>query len=56
MACVVSGGASGQIKLGQHIATASEHPARVLISLMNAVGVPTSALGDVTGPLPGLLV
>ena len=41
---------------GEHVvAPDGSHPANVLVTLMNAVGVSTSALGDVQGTIPGLL-
>ncbi len=54
MACLVAGKAGG-LKAGHHIAaTGSPHVAKVLISVMNAAGVPTEKLGDISGELPGL--
>ena len=55
MACLVAGGAGG-LRQGEHVvAPDGSHPANVLVTLMNAVGVSTSALGDVQGTIPGLL-
>ncbi len=53
-ACLVAGKAGG-LKAGEHIAaTGKPHPANVLISVMNAVGVPTKNLGQISGELSGL--
>jgi hypothetical protein len=54
MACLVAGRAGG-LQQGQHIATVKAHPAQVLITLMNAVDVPATTLGEVSGTIPGLL-
>jgi hypothetical protein len=51
MACLVAGGAGG-LRQGEHISlaqSANKHPANVLLSLMNAVGVPATTLGEVSG-------
>jgi hypothetical protein len=67
MVVLVGGGAGGRIKRGQHIRPATlgahpsgaakpRHPASVLVSCMNAVGVTTTSLGDVSGNVPELLV
>lgn len=53
MACLVAGRAGG-LKPGKHLVTAKAHPAQVLISAMNAVGVPGTSLGEVSGAVPGL--
>jgi hypothetical protein len=53
MACLIAGKAGG-LKAGQHIVAKGAHPANVLISAMNAVGVPTERLGAVVGEIPGL--
>lgn len=53
MACLIAGRAGG-IKGGQHVVAAGKHPANVLITAMNAVGVPGN-LGEVTGNIPALL-
>ena len=37
------------------MAATGKHPANVLITAMNAVGVSGTTLGEVTGPIPGLL-
>jgi hypothetical protein len=54
MVCAVAGGA-GNLKRGHHVVAKGKHPVNVLITLMNAVGVPTTQLGEVTGSLPELL-
>jgi len=52
MACLVAGRAGG-LKPGAHIRALGQHPAKVLISAMNAVGGPQS-LGEVSGIIPQL--
>jgi hypothetical protein len=54
MACLIAGRAGG-IKGGQHVVATGKHPANVLITAMNAVGVSGSSLGEVTGNIPALL-
>jgi len=54
MACLIAGGAGG-LKPGQHVVAKDKHPANVLITAMNAVGVPTDTLGEVSGTIPALL-
>ncbi len=53
MACLLAGGAGG-LKAGQHVVADGMHPANVIITAMNAVGVKTNQLGDVTGTIPKL--
>jgi hypothetical protein len=55
MAALVAGGAGGLVR-GQHIVAPSSanHPANVLITAMNAVGVPTDTLGEVSGTIDAL--
>lgn len=53
MACLIAGRAGG-LKPGQHVAATGKHPANVLITAMNAVGVPGN-LGEVVGGIPALL-
>jgi len=55
MACLVARRAGG-MKPGQHIAATGMHPANALITAMNAVGVKTNTLGEVSGNIPALLV
>lgn len=45
----------GRLKPGQQVAATGKHPANVLITAMNAVGV-AGNLGEVTGAIPQLLV
>lgn len=54
MACLIAGRAGG-LKPGQHVVAAGKHPANVLISAMNAVGVP-GGLGEVSGAIAELFV
>jgi hypothetical protein len=54
MACLIAGRAGG-LKPGRHVVANGKHPANVLISAMNAVGVTTNTLGEVTGSLPELI-
>jgi hypothetical protein len=54
MACLIAGGAGG-LKGGVHVSAPGMHPANVLITAMNAVGVQTDTLGEVKGTIPGLL-
>jgi hypothetical protein len=54
MACLIAGRAGG-LKPGRHVVTANKHPAQVLITAMNAIGVPTSSLGEVSGTIPELI-
>ncbi len=53
MACLVAGRAGG-LQVGQHIVATGKHPAQVLLTAMNAVGVNTNTLGEVSGEIPGL--
>lgn len=55
MATIVAGG-KGLIRQGEHIVAQGEHPVKVLVSAMNAVGVPATGLGEVQENLPALLV
>jgi hypothetical protein len=52
MACLVAGRGGGLVP-GQHIVAKGKHPANVLITAMNAVGVP-GGLGEVSGAIAGL--
>ena len=54
MACLVAGRAGG-LKSGVHIKHEGGHPAQVLITAMNAMGMATNELGEVSGMVPGLL-
>jgi len=55
MACLVAGGAGGLVR-GEHIVApeGQNHPANVLVTMMNAVGVPTETLGEVSGEIAAL--
>jgi hypothetical protein len=53
MAALIAGRAGG-LKGGLHVAATGKHPANVLITAMNAVGVPGN-LGEVSGNIPTLL-
>lgn len=55
MMVVVGGRAGGLNKNGgQHIVATKEHPARVITTVMGALGGPTK-LGEVSGTIPGLV-
>ena len=53
MACLVAGKVGG-LKAGQHVKAAGMHPAQVLLTAMRAAGYSASALGEVSGEIPGL--
>ncbi|MEM9189214.1 MAG: DUF1552 domain-containing protein [Myxococcota bacterium] len=53
MACLIAGRAGGMMQ-GQHIKRRGAHPAQVLISAMNAVGIEGEELGEVSGVIPEL--
>jgi hypothetical protein len=53
MACLIAGRAGG-LSPGRHVVAAGKHPANVLITAMNAVGVATNTLGEVSGTIPAL--
>ncbi len=53
MAALIAGRAGG-LKPGQHVAAAGQHPAKVLITGLRAVGVTSTTLGEVQGEIPGL--
>jgi hypothetical protein len=55
MACLIAGRAGG-LNPGRHVVATDKHPAQVLATAMNAVGVPTTGLGEVQGTIPELLV
>jgi hypothetical protein len=55
MIAIVAGKAGGLNQpSSQHIPTGGMHPAQVLVTAMNAVGVETDTLGEVSGTIPGL--
>jgi hypothetical protein len=49
------GGRVGGLKGGQHFVATGMHPANVLVTAMQAVGLQTDTLGQVSGVIPGLL-
>jgi hypothetical protein len=53
MACLIAGRAGG-LRPGRHVVATGKHPANVIITAMNAVGVPGN-LGEVSGNIPALL-
>ena len=53
MACLIAGRVGG-LKPGRHVVAAGMHPANVLITAMNAAGVSTNTLGQVSGTIPAL--
>jgi hypothetical protein len=53
MACLIAGRAGG-LKPGRHVVATGKHPVHVLITAMNAVGVQTNTLGEVSGTIPAL--
>jgi hypothetical protein len=54
MIALVAGRAGG-LRMGQHIVAPDKHPAQVVLTAMNAVGVPATSLGEVSGSIVGLL-
>jgi hypothetical protein len=52
---MIIGGHAGGLVTGQHIRTAQEHPAKALISAMQAAGYTGDTLGEVTGNIPELI-
>jgi hypothetical protein len=52
MSALIAGHAGG-LKQGQHVVAKDVHPASVVITAMNAVGVP-GGLGEVTGGISAL--
>jgi hypothetical protein len=49
------GGRAGGLAPGRHIAATGQHPAKVLLTAMQAVGHEGDALGEVSGTIPELL-
>jgi hypothetical protein len=47
-------GRAGGLKPGKHLKATGKHPVQVLISAMNAAGVATDTLGEISGQLPEL--
>jgi hypothetical protein len=50
---ILCAGYAGGLKQGKHIVETGKHPANVVISCMNAVGV-SGGLGEVSGNIPEL--
>jgi len=48
-------GRTGGLVHGSHIVATGLHPANVIISAMQAVGMDTDTLGEISGTIPGLL-
>ena len=57
IAFLFAGGAGG-LRRGEHVRVmgAGYHPANYLISMMNAVGVPATQLGEISGAIPQMFV
>ncbi|MFO7179795.1 MAG: DUF1552 domain-containing protein [Pseudomonadota bacterium] len=53
MVLLVAGRAGG-LRPGRHVPAAGVHPARCLVSCMQAAGAPVTSLGEVSGDLPEL--
>lgn len=53
MSALIAGRVGG-LKPGQHVATNKGHPAQVVLSGMNAVGLKANRLGDIAGNIPAL--
>jgi len=53
--CALIGGRAGGLKPGQHVSAPGKHPANVVISALDAVGV-TGGMGDLTEGLSELFV
>jgi hypothetical protein len=51
---VLLAGRAGGLRPGRHEVAVGAHPAQVLISAMNAVGVPAERLGEISGGIPAL--
>ncbi|MDF2692042.1 MAG: hypothetical protein K0S65_425 [Labilithrix sp.] len=49
-------GMPSRLRMGQHIASGGAHPARLMISAMQAMGMTTSTLGEVSGAFAPVLV
>jgi len=48
-------GVPSKLKMGQHIASGGAHPARLLLTGMQAIGMTTTSLGEVSGTFSGLV-
>jgi hypothetical protein len=47
-------GRAGGLEPRKHVVAAGKHPAQVVLSAMNAVGLTAGALGEVSGNIPEL--
>jgi hypothetical protein len=54
MVALVAGRTGGLVN-GSHIVATDMHPANVIISAMQAIGMDTDTLGEISGTIPGLL-
>lgn len=54
MCMLVGGGGGGMLQPGQHVDAGGAHPARCLITAMQAAGYDGDTLGEVTGTIPEL--
>jgi hypothetical protein len=52
----LTAGCRSQLKLGQHLDAGGQHPAKILISGMQAIGLTRTTLGEISGPLASLMV
>jgi hypothetical protein len=48
-------GMPSKLKLGQHIPSSGAHPASLMIACMQAIGMSTNTLGEITGAFGGVL-
>lgn len=48
-------GVPAKLKMGQHIPSGGAHPASLMIAAMQALGMSTSSLGEITGAFGGVL-
>lgn len=53
--CFVAAGSPSRLKMGQHIPTGGAHPAQLMVSGMQAVGMNVSKLGQINGPLASIM-
>jgi hypothetical protein len=54
MVLCVAGGAGGLVR-GQHVVASGRHPGNAILTVMNAVGVPATSFGEVSGTIPELI-
>ena len=50
----MAGGAGG-LRQGEHIVAQGQHPVNVLITAMNAAGVPDTQVGEMSGSIGALV-